>query len=120
MTGRDYEIVSAEEFARSEGLEDWRVVGGQACAVFGTRSFATGLALVNEIGRMAEEADHHPDLNLRYPLLEVRLATHDTSSLTSADVDLARRISEAARDLGVAGDPDAVADSEIGRAAAAG
>jgi 4a-hydroxytetrahydrobiopterin dehydratase len=89
-------------------VDDWRVLWWQAFALFRTKSFATGLALVNEIGRLAEEANHHPDVNLRYGVLEVRLSTHDTISLTDADLDLARRISAAARSLGVSGDPAAI------------
>lgn len=109
--------LTAEEFTRAEGLQDWRVVGGQACTVFRTGDFATGLRLVDEIGRLAEAADHHPDLNLRYPVLEVRLVTHSASSLTDKDVTLARQISAAAEGLGVAGDPDGVAGSEVARTA---
>ncbi|GAA1507253.1 4a-hydroxytetrahydrobiopterin dehydratase [Nocardioides humi] len=103
-----YEQISAEEFSRAEGVADWRVLGVHAFAVFRTGSFATGLQLVNAIGELAEAANHHPDLKLGYPSLAVHLSTHDTGSLTTADLDLARRISAAARDLGVAGDPEAV------------
>jgi 4a-hydroxytetrahydrobiopterin dehydratase len=106
--GRDYQVVSPAQFSEAEGLEDWRVLWWQAFALFRTKSFATGLQLVNEIGRLAEEADHHPDLNFRYGVLEVRLSTHATMSLTDADLDLAQKISAAARDLGVAGDPEAI------------
>lgn len=102
--GRTYEQVSAEEFRAAEGVEDWRVVGQEAQIEFATGNFATGLRLVNEIGRLAEEADHHPDLILTYPKVGVSLSTHDTNSLTTADLDLARAISAAARDLGVVGD----------------
>lgn len=110
---REYEQVTAEQFSQAEGLDEWRVLGWQAFALFRTGSFVKGLELANEIGRLAEEADHHPDLNLRYPALEVRLATHATSSLTTADLELAQQISAAARNLGIAGDPDAIAESEI-------
>ncbi|TNM38317.1 4a-hydroxytetrahydrobiopterin dehydratase [Nocardioides albidus] len=103
-----YEQISAEQFSRSEGVGDWKVVGEHAFAVFRTGSFATGLELVNAIGELAEEANHHPDLKLGYPALAVHLTTHDTGSLTTADLDLAQRISAAARNLGVAGDPEAV------------
>lgn len=105
---RTYDKITAAEFSAAEGVDDWRVLWWQAFALFRTRSFATGLALVNEIGRLAEEADHHPDLNFRYGVLEVRLSTHDTMSLTTADLDLARAISAAARALDVAGDPGAI------------
>lgn len=106
--GRSYEVVSAAQFSAEAGLEDWRVLWWQAFGLFRTGDFATGLRLVNEIGRLAEEADHHPDLNLRYGVLEVRLATHDTMSLTTADVDLCRAISAAAAELGVSADPGAI------------
>lgn len=106
--GRDYEVISPARFSEAEGVDDWRVLWWQAFALFRTKNFATGLRLVNEIGRLAEEADHHPDLNFRYGVLEVRLATHATMSLTDADLDLAQKISAAARDLGVAADPEAI------------
>jgi 4a-hydroxytetrahydrobiopterin dehydratase len=102
------EKVTAARFSSEEGLEDWRVLWWQAFAVYRTGNFAKGLELVNEIGRLAEEADHHPDLNLRYPVLEIRLATHSTLSLTELDIDLARKISAAAKDLGIAADPAAI------------
>ena len=110
---RDYEQVTGEQFNQAEGLDEWRVLGWQAYALFRTGSFVKGLELANEIGRLAEEADHHPDLNLRYPLLEIRLATHATRSLTTADVELAQRISAAARNLGIPADPAAIPDAEI-------
>ncbi|TWG92601.1 4a-hydroxytetrahydrobiopterin dehydratase [Nocardioides sp. J9] len=98
---RSYQTVTAEEFTAAEGLAEWRVEGAQATVRFRTGSFATGLALVNEIGRLAEEANHHPDVTLRYPEVEVWLGTHDTGTVTDADVALAQRIAAAARAMDV-------------------
>lgn len=100
--GRNYEVLTADEFAAADGVEDWRVVGVEVHATFATGNFVTGLSLVNEIGRLAEEVNHHPDLTLTYPRVGVSLTTHDTGTLTTADRDLARAISAAARALGVA------------------
>lgn len=97
-----YERLTTDEFAVSDGLEDWHVEGVEATAVFASGNFVTGLALVNEIGRLAEEVNHHPDLTLTYPKVGVSLTTHDTGTLTTADRDLAQAISAAARDLGIA------------------
>ncbi len=47
------------------GVEDWRVLFGGACALFRTGSFAVGVALVDAIGRLATDANHHPDIDLR-------------------------------------------------------
>ena len=76
-----------------EELDDWRLLfhGLHACYRF--PDFATGLRLVAAIGAVAEELDHHPDLDLRYGRLRVRLASHDAHGVTARDVRLARRIS---------------------------
>jgi 4a-hydroxytetrahydrobiopterin dehydratase len=89
----------------------WRVVRNDACAHFRTESFAAGVALVDAIGNLAEAANHHPDVDLRSDGVTLRL--HTTSQehfiwLTGADLELARQISEAAREMGVAHDPTAV------------
>jgi 4a-hydroxytetrahydrobiopterin dehydratase len=96
------------------GLPDWRWLLGALHTDFATGDFATGLDLVNRIGAMAEEANHHPDVDLRYPHVRVRLMSHDASGVTSRDVDLARRISAAARELGVSAEPSRLALLEIG------
>jgi len=99
------ERITPAEFHRRIGVDDWRVLWSVAFAVYRTGDFATGLRLVERIGRLAEDAGHHPDLNLRWGVLEVRLITKEHGSLTEADLDLARKISEAARELGVSADP---------------
>lgn len=104
------ERITAREFHQAEGVEDWRVLGAGVCAYFRTRTFATGLRLVNVIGELAEEADHHPDIDLRYRSVTVRLISHDIHALSHRDVRMARRISMAARELGVPADPARVQD----------
>ena len=99
---------------REAGLDDWRVVLGTLRASFGTGSFSTGLALVDRIGAAAEEADHHPDVTLTYPEVQVSLSSHDVGGITSRDVDLARRISGFAADAGVAADPAGLRVVELG------
>jgi 4a-hydroxytetrahydrobiopterin dehydratase len=67
-----------------------------AYAHFRTGSFAVGIALVDAIGRLADAANHHPDVDLRHEGVTVRLSTHDFGGLSERDVALARRISAAA------------------------
>ena len=83
----------------------WRVLLGRLHATFATGSFAGGLALVERIAALADEANHHPDVDLRYALVHVTLVSHDVDGLTERDVALAGGISEAADDLGVTGLP---------------
>ncbi len=95
------------------GLDDWRMLFRALHARFRTGNFATGLELVARIGEAAEELDHHPDLDLRYPRLDVRLSSHDVGGVTDRDLELARRISGFAAELGVAADPSGVQVLEL-------
>ncbi|MBA3653617.1 MAG: 4a-hydroxytetrahydrobiopterin dehydratase [Actinobacteria bacterium] len=94
-------------------LTDWRQISRALHTRFRTGKFATGLALVNAIGAAAEEANHHPDLGLRYAHLNIRLFSHDASGVTERDVALARRISELAAGLGVPAEPTATSVVEL-------
>ena len=89
------ERLTPEEFLARVG-DGWTVVGpdGPAERTFATGTFAAGLALVDAIGALAEAADHHPDVDLRYRTVTVRLVTHDAGGLTGRDVDLARAIAD--------------------------
>ena len=80
---------------------DWRVVRDDASTHFRTGSFAAGVALVNAIGRLADDANRHPDVDLRPDGVTVRLRTESVGGLSEREVVLARQISEAARELGV-------------------
>jgi 4a-hydroxytetrahydrobiopterin dehydratase len=108
------DAVTAAEFHEAEGIDDWRVVFGRAAAHFVTGSFARGVSLVDAIGVLADEANHHPDVDLRYGGVAVRLVSHDIGGLSRRDLALARKISEAASELGVASDPAKVQSIEIG------
>ena len=107
------ERISPREFHEAGGVDDWRVVFGGACAHFKTGSFRVGVALINAIGDLADAANHHPDVDLRYPGVSVRLVTHEVGGLSSRDIELAWQISAAARDLGVAADPSAVQTVQV-------
>ena len=97
----------------AEGLSDWRLLFSALHTRFRTRSFAAGLELVNRIGEEAEAMNHHPDLDLRYPHLNVRLTSHDTGGVTTRDIRLARKISEFAASANVAADPSALSVLEL-------
>jgi 4a-hydroxytetrahydrobiopterin dehydratase len=92
--------LTAEQFAQ-EGLSDWTWRDDAIHAHLETGDFATGLRLVNRIGEAAEAMNHHPDLDLRYPHLDVTLSSHDVGGVTDRDVKLARAISEYAASEGI-------------------
>ena len=78
-----------------------------------TADFAAGLALVDAVGAAAEAMDHHPDLDLRYTHVDVRLTSHDVGAVTGRDLRLARTISTIAADAGTATECASVARLEL-------
>lgn len=95
------------------GIDDWRKLAQALHARFRTGTFAAGLRFVTAVAEAAEEADHHPDVTLTYPLVDIRLISHDVGAITQRDLVMARRISEIARELGVAAEPTASAQLEL-------
>ena len=95
------------------GLDDWRLLAQALHARFHTGDFVTGLAFVTAVTALAERAGHHPDVTLTYPFVDLKLVSHDVSRVTRRDLDLARRISEIAREQGVDADPGATSEIEL-------
>ena len=55
-------------------------------------SFLDGVNLVVKVARVAEEREHHPDIDIRWTTVTFRLSTHSAGGITSADVELAGAI----------------------------
>ena len=110
----EYTAVTADEFAALGGLDDWRFVLGAIRTDFRAGSLPAAATLVARIVEAAEAADHHPDLDLRYPdRVRVVLSTHATGGLSNADVDLARTISQLAADAGATAETSTAQAVEI-------
>ena len=54
--------------------------------------FAGALAFVNAVGELAEAADHHPDIDIRWNTVTLRLSTHSAGGLTEKDLALAAEV----------------------------
>ncbi len=106
-------MVSAKQFQDAEGTADWRALARGATALFRTGSARQGAELVGRIARVADEADHHPDLDLRRDGVVARVFTHSDWALTDADLALARSISAIAAELGLGAAPAAVQDVDL-------
>lgn len=74
------------------GLRDWTFADNTIQREFSTKDFASALTLVNSIGELAEQRNHHPDLELGWGRVAVHLTSHDTGGVTDRDIDLARAI----------------------------
>ncbi|RAN98297.1 4a-hydroxytetrahydrobiopterin dehydratase [Micromonospora saelicesensis] len=93
--------ITAGQFHAADGVEDWRSLYHVVSAYFPTGSLARGVALVDEVGRLADEAQQ------QYLNIDLRNAGV-TVTLSLRDIALARRISAAAKKLDIPADPTAV------------
>jgi 4a-hydroxytetrahydrobiopterin dehydratase len=100
------DTITTSEFRAFPGVEDWRPRVSGAFAQFRTGSFAIGAQLFGAIAELADAADHHPDVDVRYASVRVRLLTHSAGGLTQKDAALAAQISQAARELDIPAETD--------------
>ena len=70
----------------------WQTTDEQIQKIFSFDDFASALAFVNKIGALAEAAHHHPDIELGWGRVVVRLTTHSAGGVTQKDTDLAKEI----------------------------
>jgi 4a-hydroxytetrahydrobiopterin dehydratase len=90
--GRTPLLSEAEVGSALAALPGWTRKDAEIEKTFECASFADAIAFVVRIGFLAEAADHHPDLDVRWRKLRVALTTHDSGGLTADDVGLARQI----------------------------
>lgn len=79
------------------GLPEWTLVDGDGTAIartFTLENFVEAVEFVNLITELAENANHHPDVDIRWNKVTLRLSTHSKGGLTKADFDLAAQIDE--------------------------
>ena len=70
----------------------WERQGDELVKTRRGTDFADALAYVNAVGALAEAMNHHPDIDIRWNTVTMRLTTHSEGGLTDLDLELARRI----------------------------
>jgi 4a-hydroxytetrahydrobiopterin dehydratase len=81
----------------------WELVGGRLVKAVTCESFVGALDLVAAVGRLAEESNHHPDIDIRYNRMTLALMTHDSGGITELDLDLAKAIDGVAAEYAMKG-----------------
>jgi len=71
--------------------EGWEVVDGALERTFEFPSFPDAIAFVNRVAEAAEEANHHPDIEIHYRQVKLRWWTHSAQAITDRDRELAER-----------------------------
>jgi 4a-hydroxytetrahydrobiopterin dehydratase len=87
------EKLSIEEAdTRLAKLEGWTRNGDTISKTYTLPSFPDALVFANTVGHLAEAADHHPDILVRYKKVTLTLSTHEANGLTTRDFSLAAQI----------------------------
>lgn len=77
--------------SRLAQLPGWQIESGELVRTFQFKDFRAALQFVNQVGELAEEAAHHPDIDIRYNRVRLSLITHSAGGLTEKDFLLAGR-----------------------------
>lgn len=73
----------------------WHRDGDAIVRDYELADFAAAMRLVADVGRLAEEANHHPDILVHdYKHVRLTCSTHSQGGITDSDLDLAARIDE--------------------------
>lgn len=89
MSGLD---PAAVEAALAERGLRWRFDGEALVTVWRGRDFADAMTFVVRVAELAEEADHHPDIDIRWNTVTLRLWSHDVGAVTERDLSLAAAV----------------------------
>ncbi len=83
------EMQIRKELRRTRG---WKRSGAEIRKTVRKTDFVHAMAFVNAVALLAERANHHPDIDIRWNTVSLTLSTHSAGGLTQKDFDLARAI----------------------------
>ncbi len=73
-------------------LKGWALVGTEIRKTFELKDFVRAMGFVNSVALLAEKANHHPDIDIRWNKVTLTLSTHSAGGLTEKDFGLAKEI----------------------------
>jgi 4a-hydroxytetrahydrobiopterin dehydratase len=85
-------LSDSEIEAGLRNLPGWRREGDEIVKQFTFGAFAEGIRFVDRVAVAADAADHHPDIDIRWTTVTIRLSTHSAGGLTRKDLELAGEI----------------------------
>jgi 4a-hydroxytetrahydrobiopterin dehydratase len=72
-------------------IPGWEKNGALISRTFQFKDFPAALKFVNAAGKIAEQAQHHPDIDIRWNKVTLALTTHDAGGLTEKDFAIAKK-----------------------------
>jgi 4a-hydroxytetrahydrobiopterin dehydratase len=83
--------------ARLKALPGWEREGDEIEKKFRFADFKASMAFVNRVAGLAEAADHHPDISIKYNRVKLTLSTHSEGGVTEKDFALVAQLDAAAQ-----------------------
>ena len=80
-----------EELRRLSG---WILAGKEIKKTYETKDFVHAMGFVSSVALLAEKANHHPDIDIRWNKVTLTLSTHSAGGLTEKDFSLAKAIEQ--------------------------
>lgn len=88
-------VLSAPEVEDAlKRLPGWQRKGIAIARIFQFPDFKLAMEFVNKVAAAAEQANHHPDIDIRYNKVTLSLVSHDSGGVTQRDVRMAERINQ--------------------------
>ena len=78
--------------ATLKSLEGWERKGNEIQKKFIHKDFVRAMGFVQSVALLAEKANHHPDIDIRWNTITLTLSTHSAGGLTEKDMALAKEI----------------------------
>jgi 4a-hydroxytetrahydrobiopterin dehydratase len=75
-----------------QNLPGWSVRDNAIERNYKFADFVAAMVFVNRVAERAEQAQHHPDIDIRYNQVKIALSTHDAGGITQKDADMAAKI----------------------------
>ena len=72
-------------------VPDWKKKGATIARTYLFKDFPAAIKFVNTVAKLAEQAWHHPDIEIRWNKVTLALTTHDAGGLTEKDFALAQK-----------------------------
>jgi 4a-hydroxytetrahydrobiopterin dehydratase len=86
-------LLDAKEIKEAlKDLPEWEQEGKAIERHLEFDDFSQAMDFVNGVAELAEDAEHHPDIDIRYNKVRLILSTHSKGGLTDSDMDLAEKI----------------------------
>ncbi len=77
---------------RLTAIPEWQLKDGALVRSFSFTDFREAMSFVNSVAAVAEDAGHHPDIDIRYNKVHLALSSHDAGGITERDFSLAAKI----------------------------